>query len=310
MLQHIAMRVLLLLGHIPHYFQIALVTAVYASVRRWWAQRQQRLLSEASKDWPTMRGRVVAVQALRDGTEEHKGKWSGLLTYSYILDEVEIGEYRQLFGSEAEADEWVRGLREKTVMVAVDPADKRRSIWVAEEAEAARKAAVNTLLEAETVELRWWVEAMRMVTLAVAGVGAMLSAMIEVREVYGHATATSAWATGGLSTGALICSGIAGYVFAKRFPGSRMGDIGKRFRDPVINLLLKGLGIVEGSLFFGLWWRFGEGNRLMDGLASNAIFSGLWGGLFVAAGVALWVAGRRLPVQHDLAPDRREQSWN
>jgi len=299
-----------LLLHMPHFAQVALGSAVYAWVRRWWVQRKQRLLSEESRAWSTYRGHVIAAQAVRDGTDKNKGKWIGLLTYSYIVDEVEIGEYRQPLGSEAEADEWARGLRGKTVMVAVDPADKLRSIWVADEAEAARDAAVKTSLDAETAELPVWLEAVRMVTFAVAAAGAAVSAVVEVRELmllYRHASPMENRMAGLLSTAAIACSGIAAYVFSKRFPGSSMGDIGKRFKDPVIDLFLKVLGVVEGSVFFGLWWRFGEDGRLMNELTSNAVFSAAWGGLLAAAAVALWVCGRRLPVEHELAPERRGQ---
>jgi hypothetical protein len=304
MVQHMLTRALMLLWHMPHFVYLGIATATYAAVRRWWVQLRQRLISEESKAWPTYRGRVVAVQAVRDGTDENKGKWCGLLTYSYIADEVEIGEYRQPFDSEDEADEWVRALRGGVVTVAVDPKDQRRSIWKPEEADATRKLAEGALLDAETAELSPWLEVRRVATLAVAVTGALTSAAIEVRElilIYTHATATSAHAVAWLSTGSLACSGIAAYVFAKRFPGSRMADIGKRFKDPFISLFLKVLGIVEGSLFVGLWWSFGEGD-LANKLTSSSLFSALWGGLFAAASIALWVCGQRLPVEHELAP--------
>ncbi len=302
-------RVLTLLWHMPHAVYLGLATAACAAVRRWWVQRQQRLMTEESKSWPTYRGRVVAVQAVRDGAEKDKGKWGGLLTYSYIADEVEIGEYRQPFDSEAEADEWVRALRGGTITVAVDPRDQRRSIWIAEEADATRKAAQTAWLDAETAELPVWMKAARMVTLAAAVAGAAASVVIEVRELmamYAHSAATDTRATGLLPVGAFVCSAIAAHIFAKRFPGSRMGDIGKRFKDPVVKVFLKALGIVEGSLFFGIWWNYGEGGGGVNEVASNALLlTALWGGLFAGATVALWVAGRKLPVQHELAPERR-----
>jgi len=302
----------MLLWHMPHFVWVGVATAAYASVRRWWIQRQQRLMREESQSWPRYRGRVVAVQAIRDGTEKDKGKWCGLLTYSYIANEVEIGEYRQTFDSEAETDEWVRALRGGVVTVAVDPRDERRSIWIAEEADATWKAAETAWLDAETAELPVWLELARMATFAIAVTGAVASVVIEVRElrvIYGQSAAAlpraTGWLTGLLSTGAILCSSVAAYIFAKRFPGSRMQEIGKRFKEPLIGVFLKGLGIIEGSLFFGLWLSYGEGGGGMNGVTSHAIYSALWGGLFAASAVALWVAGRKLPVQHELAPARR-----
>jgi len=284
-------------------------SAVYAAVHRWWVQRKQRLLSEASRGWPTHRGRVVAVQAVRDGRDDQRGgMWSGLLTYSYIIDEVEIGEYRQPFSSEAEADEWVRALREKTVTVAVDPSDKRRSIWVQDEATAAKNAAVTASLDDRAVMLPGWLEAVRLGTLAVAVVGAIVCVALEAREllsILGYAPAKTSHVSGYVPAGAAMCFGIAAYVFAKRYPGSSMATIGNRFQGPVINVFLKGLGLLEGSLLFWLWLRYSDGGVLTNALASRVIFSGVWGGLFAGAAVALWIAGRRATQTHELAPESR-----
>ena len=298
----------MLLWHTPHVFYMGLATAGYAAVRRWWEQRKQRLLTEESRDWPTHRGRVVAVQAVRDGNEDKKGKWSGLLTYSYILDEVEIGEYRQPFNSEAEADDWVRALRGEVVTVAVDPADHRRSIWIAKEAEATRKAAEVAWMEAETAELPVWLEIARVATFAFAVVGAVTSVLMEMhqlRMIYVHAAAIRSYGGWWLAAGASACSGLAAYVFKRRFPGSRMEDVGKRFKDPVIKVFLKGLAIVEGSAFLSIWWEWGGDGAAMKGETWNALINVFCGGLFAGAAVALWVAGQRLPVQHELTPERR-----
>jgi hypothetical protein len=302
-------RILILLWHTPEYFKIMVASAVYAAVHRWWVQRKQRLLSEASRGWPTHRGRVVAVQAVRDGRDDQRGgMWSGLLTYSYIIDEVEIGEYRQPFSSEAEADEWVRALREKTVTVAVDPADKRRSIWVQDEATAAKDAAVKASLEDRAVTLPGWLEAVRLGALSVAVVGTLICVALEAHEllvVFGYAPASTGRVSGYVPAGAAMCFGIAAYVFAKRYPGSNMDAIGSRFQGPVINVFLKGLGLVEGTLLFWLWLRYSDGNILTNTLVSRVIFSGVWGGLFAGAAVTLWVAGRRVPQTHGLAPEGR-----
>ncbi len=298
----------MLLWHTPHVFYMGVATAGYGAVRRWRVQRQQRLLTKESKDWPTHRGRVVAVQAVRDGNEDKKGKWSGLLTYSYILDEVEIGEYREPFNSEGEVDDWVRALRGEVVTVAVDPKDHRRSIWIAEEAEATRKAAEVAWLEAETAELPVWLEIARIATFAIALVGAVTSVVMEVnhlRMIYMSSSAMNVHPKWWLAIGAASCSGIAAYVIRRRFPKSRMEDIGKRFKDPVVNVFLKGLAIVESSAVLSVWWEWGGDGAAMKGETWNALINVFCGGVFAGAAVALWVAGQRLPAQHELAPAKR-----
>ncbi len=300
----------MLLWHTPHVFYMGLATAGYGAVRRWREQRKQRLLTEESRDWPTHRGRVVAVQTVRDGNEDKKGSWAGLLTYSYILDEVEIGEYRQPFKSEAEADDWVRALRGEVVTVAVDPKDQRRSIWIAKEAEETRKAAEIAWMEAETKELPVWLEIARIATFAVAVAGAFASVVVEIQQlkmIYAHAAAIKHYGPWWMRAGVPSCAGIAAYVFTRRFPGTRIEDVGKRFRDPAIRLFGRVLGIVEGAALTGIcWeWEWGVGSDAVKATIWNASLPVVCGGFFAAAALALWVGGLSLPLQHELTPERR-----
>jgi hypothetical protein len=303
------------LGHIfsivwkiPGHFSFLLLAAAIAYVRRWWEQRKQRLLTEESKDWPTYRARVIAAQAVKDKDENSHGRWMGLLTYSYIADEVEIGEYKQLFRAESDADDWARYLRGRTLTVAVDPRDHRRSIWLKDEADAAVEAVTKASKTSEPVPLSAWMEFVRVLMIVVAALGAGVSLWAEVEfllQLSGRVGGSSDRYAVPLAVAAIGCSLIAGWVFAKRFPGRSMQSIAGRFTDPVVKLLLKGLGVLEGVLGVWLWTHFSLGDVGMNDLVSSAIGVAAWGGIFAASAVALWVAGTTRREAHELSPEAR-----
>lgn len=294
-----------LLWDTPFVFKAAAVGGAYAWLKQRWDVRKQARLNEESRTWPAARARVVAVQAHPVEKEKRNQKWYGLLTYSYIVDEVEIGEHREWFASEDEADEWVRLLRGRVLNVLVKPGDPKVSVWPQAEAEEVRRSVVRTVVDQEPAVLPPWMEVVRLLGLVVSLVGAAVSAALEAARILTYlGYPTPVYEARYLLFIAIGCSMVAARIFSKRYPGRSLAALASNFRDPAVKLLLRVLGVLEGSALVSFWLHAGDFGDLRLAYV-GPVAAAIWSGLFATAATTFWLCGERNPrAEHELAPPR------
>jgi len=84
------------------------------------------------RDWPTVSAVIdvvsVVEQTGRGRYDEYTIGYLATLTYFYRNPELQMGEFGQSFGSEAEAQAWCDAYKGCNVMVHIDPRDPSRSV--------------------------------------------------------------------------------------------------------------------------------------------------------------------------------------
>jgi hypothetical protein len=89
------------------YFAIAWLALF---VRRWNRQRREN----TAQSWPTVEGILLSgtVTPIKKTT-----RYLATVQYSYFVDEYRSGKYTQEFTREAEADDFVRQIKDKRVLI-------------------------------------------------------------------------------------------------------------------------------------------------------------------------------------------------
>ena len=200
------------LRNLPLFFKLLLVSVVANWAWQWHKGRRRKELERTALSWPQQRARVIWAQVSdkRRG-EEEPGHWEGILTYSYALQgkELEVGEHRQKFYDEAVAADWARGLRDTFVMVRVDPANPKSSVWLDEGASTA--AALAAVAAERSLTREPWGTGHAIAAgaaFAVAGTAALASLWIFVACLKGRpifTLGTNAGAFFGMHFGLIAC---------------------------------------------------------------------------------------------------------
>ena len=90
------------------------------AVRRFWQKRSQR---KAMEGWPAAEARIYGGEVHGEGLRH----WAEI-TYSYYVGEYRAGKYVRAFKTEAEAADFARELKGKTVRVHYQEDDPDRSV--------------------------------------------------------------------------------------------------------------------------------------------------------------------------------------
>lgn len=291
------------------FFGLWIVIAVGSWTWAWWKQRTHRLLVQEAANWPTQSARVLSAQVIQEkrGGESDSRVWSVLVTYSYVANEVEVGEYRHVFHDELAADAWCSSLHQKTLTVHVDPADPRRSIWMESAALESIGNAAPIAYRDEGEPLTGIVEFVRLAILVASVIGLLLSAWVQVTALSGKPFLDAKTNFGGvfaMHLGAIVCSVAAGAVFKDRFPIGRSRPFGNGFFDPSVPLLLKVLSAYGISVFVIFWARSFFGFETDGWSGGSVMFSAIWAIFFGESAATCWSAGRRVPLRNELAPKR------
>jgi hypothetical protein len=284
------------LRHLPLIFQLGLL----AIVANWaWQRhkgRKRKELERAAASWPQHRARVVWAQVSDERREGRHGPayWEGILTYSYAFpgQELEVGEHRQRFYDEAVAADWARGLKDSFVIVRVDPANPKSSVWLDEGGSTAAALAAVTA-ERALGEERWRGTGHMVVAgavFAVAGTAALAALCIVVSCLKGKPIITAENNTGaffGMHVGLIVCL-IAAQALST--PGSSQ-DLTKWFQTTANSLknsgVVKWLGACYAVLFVYAWIRIAakDGDA---GFWSILMFSGGWFVGYLSAAGMCW----------------------
>jgi hypothetical protein len=289
------------LWHSPVAVKGLLGFSVFGFVKKWWAERQRRRLLEESQCWPEQRANVLTAQVLgapSSGNRRDTSVFIGSLTYSYMADEIEIGEYRHHFEREDVADAWARAMRStKQVRVRVDPQDKTRSVWIEAEADHALLAAGEEVKadDLSAAPLTGWRELVRVCTLAAAALGGVFALYLHLCIVLSLLTHRPVGPSENLKLigvthiAAIVCIGCASYVTRKRFP--LRGASARIFMadDPSRNTLLWLSGYATlAFLAIFLWLSFGQESQSDPVLYA---LSAAWLPVYASAYVACVRAG-------------------
>jgi hypothetical protein len=102
----------------PLYFVIGWIT-IY--VRRWRRRRDE----DAAQGWPSIEGRINAGKVSGAG---HTSRFLATLDYSFFLDQYHYGKYTHEFAKKAEAEEFVRQMKDKRVQIRYNQSNPDRSV--------------------------------------------------------------------------------------------------------------------------------------------------------------------------------------
>ncbi len=224
-------RLLRDLTSVPFQFWIFLGFTVFAYGKKEWGSLRQKRLSEAAQSWPEQEARVVSAQSIVQNERGSHGAPKmivGLLTYSYMAEEIEIGEYRVHFSMESEADAWARGLRGTRVRIRVNPDMKTESVWVDDQVETtiakARQEAAND--DVASAPLTGLMELGRLSTSMVAMVAGVVAVWVHFEVLYALFAGRAETATlhkglfWSLHMLGITCALVSGALARSRFPGS------------------------------------------------------------------------------------------
>jgi hypothetical protein len=286
------------LWHLPWFFRLVLLGVAASWAWQWYKERKRKELETTAVSWPQHRARVVWAQVSDERREGRHGPayWEGILTYSYALPghELEVGEHRQRFYDEVAAADWARGLRDSFVMVRVDPANPKSSVWLDEGGStAAAMAAVTT---ERAVSREPWGGAGHAVAagaiFAIAGTAALAALWVLVSCLRGKPIFTAETNMGaffGMHVGLIVCL-IAAQALAT--PGSSR-DLSKWFRTTANSVkdsgVVKWLSAGYAVLFVYAWIRITakDGN---PAFWSILMFSGGWFVGYLSAAGMCWRA--------------------
>lgn len=285
------------LWHLPLPFQLVLLAGAVSWAWQWHKARQRKELERAARSWPTQRARVVWAQVSDERREgDGPAHWEGILTYSYAFpgQELEVGEHRQKFYDEAVAADWARGLRDRFVIVRVDPANPTFSVWL-DEGDSAAAALAAVKADRSLGEELWGGTGHAVVAgavFAVSGTAALAALWILVSCLKGKpifTIATNAGAFFGMHVGLIVCL-IAAQALST--PGSSR-DLSKWFRTTASSVkdssLLKWVSACYAVLFVYAWIRI----TARDGdpaFWSTLLFSGGWFAGYLSAAGMCWRA--------------------
>lgn len=93
--------------------------AIY--IRRWRRNRAE----EAALGWPSVIGTVLGGKVSQLA---HTSRHLATLEYSYFLTEPHSGRYTQEFSKKAEAEEFVRQMKDKQLPIRYNPSDPNKSV--------------------------------------------------------------------------------------------------------------------------------------------------------------------------------------
>jgi hypothetical protein len=216
--------------HSPLALKAFVGVSAVGGVKKWWTERRRRLLLEESRHWPEVEATVVTAQLVSASSSHRRNEaqvYIGVLSYGYMGDEIEVGDYRHHFEREDEADAWVRAMRTtKKIRVRVDPQNKTRSIWIETEADHALQAAAAEVKadDAAAPHLTGWPELLRVATLLVAASGGLLAVYVHLSVLAGAMLGRAVGPSqnfaliGGLYLAMIVCATTAGYVMHRRYP--------------------------------------------------------------------------------------------
>ena len=187
-----------------------------------WFQREQQ------KSWPTATGRIdsatIGAPKRVLGMTLTSPKTSpsvAVLSYSYELSgNTYHGEYRSAFGSEAEAQEFLRDMAGRSVAVQYSPNNPGRSVLLAETVETLlRNRAPLLNVRASQSVLPEWSKLPIVLCALLAGAGLLCSIWVQGCALLGRQPASYFW---GLHVGIFVVFGPAVLV-AQRRVGSTQG---------------------------------------------------------------------------------------
>jgi hypothetical protein len=280
----------------PWFIAAVVASIAFTMIRSVWKKAAEEKLQAQATAWPTTRARIVAAQVIKvPGNENKDVSWRGLVTYSYIGRETQIGEFDYVFDDEQVADAWAESLKGETVTVHVDPLDETQSRWLEAQSgidKAADKERYGAIAQSD---LPFAMRALAAVTVAVAGAGALISIGAQVADLYdvdflqpdAHAAAFFS-----MHIAAIVSAIAAAAVFKARFPKLNQGTGLQRLSKPMVTNLIKTFSVYGTGVFLWYWAKMFFG---LPGDPVNVIvlmFSSIWLVFFTSSATYAWFAFR------------------
>jgi hypothetical protein len=276
---------------LPLIFKLFILYGAAAAAWQWWKERRQAGVIAASAAWPVYRARVVWAQVSDQRRDGRHGPsyWEALLTYSYTVPghDLEVGEYRQQFEDESEAEDWARALRDTFADVRVDPANGKHSVWqqtpiLTSPYQMAPELDGSRLQRTEPWGIR---EILAAIVFCAAALGALCAAWIQISCLTGNPLLTAeANQTEffGMHLGAILC-GIAASLLAQRGNWQRV-TFQRSFKASTTGTGIKVLGAYTTVVFLYGWVRMAahDGDSSFLGVL---MFSAVW--LIIYTGAAV-----------------------
>jgi len=192
-----------------------------------WLQRERQ------KSWPTANGRIDSAHigepkrflglTLPASSDR---KCVAVLAYSYLLSgQTFQGEYRTAVASEADAEEFLRGLRGQAVSVQYNPNNSARSVILPETVEALLRNRPPLLNAPEWKNpLPAWSKSLIGALASLALIGLLLSIWVHIDALFGREPSSGFW---GLHVGLFIVFGPAVFVAQRRLGTTQSKDFWK-----------------------------------------------------------------------------------
>ena len=261
----------------------------------WYQDQREKRVLRAAQSWPQREARVLSVQVTERQSRRNRYRpWRGSLTYSYLADGVEVGEYVQSFELESEADEWARSLRGQGITVNVDPSNAARSRWLMSQATVQRAVMAAKSVPPVLGPISSGERLLRWVVLLAAAAGALLSAYAQISGLLGGNFLDPENHTVrffGMHVGAMLCAAAAFYLSSQRFPGRRRDAAIQEFSKPFVRRAVGVLGAYCTVVFLWFWTRAFVGQRRPTPAAGVVMFSSIWLIFYVTAFTICWVTG-------------------
>ena len=203
---------------------------------------------------------------------------------------------------EAEADEWARNLRNTRIRIRVNPANKKESVWIADQVERSRAHAEQSVMTdiGAAQPLTGALELWRLAVVVASTVAGPIAVWLHVRIVYGIATGnisaldkmeSLSW---GLYGVLIVCGTACATLVKRRFPLT--GDAtGYAHLSPEARKAMKIGGAYSTLCFIAiLVWSGMHAGAIGDPLFVE--FTSSWPTGFLG----VWLIARRLGAEEDL----------
>jgi hypothetical protein len=91
----------------------------------YWRRWQKRRRETAAQGWPSVEGVIVSTQVI---PIPKTTRFHATLQYTYFVEEYRTGKYIHEFSKEAEADDFVRQMKDKRVQIRYKQSDPDNSV--------------------------------------------------------------------------------------------------------------------------------------------------------------------------------------
>jgi hypothetical protein len=170
------------------FWLIMLVAVVAMPLISWWRKLR-------TQSWPAVQGKIVDT-AIHERPVQ-SGIWTAALVYSCKVEgQVHAGRYKRNFDNLEEAQEFVRGLKDRSIAIHYCPSKPSHSALDEQDLRTLleqRPPAPPVLLQVTTLPVSLWVKIFAYPLMAVAAAGFAMSLYVHISSLLGSVSVSQNW---------------------------------------------------------------------------------------------------------------------